>query len=170
VVAHVVGDRLGVAAEQSQVQTGVLDVVGDCRLDITAAQQVAEDLVDDGPLDHRVGLWRPVEFVEVVHPRALDPRANVGHVDDEVRFDDDPCIAPDRTLRLAPVLAFLATVDGHIHSRFEDVCRLGPLAPERRCDRVTCASVGPDRHLTEVALAVLCIDGRPVTDLDCDAT
>jgi len=87
---------VGVAAQEAQIQSGVVDVVVNGVVEVTPAEQVAEHFVDDGPLDDRVGVVSATDLVEVVHPRALHPRADVGHVDEEVRFDDERGVAADR--------------------------------------------------------------------------
>jgi len=154
VAAHLVFNLRPLVAQQAEFQPGLVHAVGDGRFEIHPAQQVAEHLVDDGPLDHRVVERDPRELVQVVHPRALYPRPDPGHVDEEVGFEDDPRLVGRRVADLAAVLVLLGRRDEQFHAGLGVFSRLRPLSPQRHVDRVASAAVGPDPHLAEVALAV----------------
>jgi len=122
--------------------------------------------VDDSPRQDGFDKPRRVEFVQVVHPRALHPRANTRHVDDERRLDDHHRVTRRRVLCLAAKLIALGVVDGQFHPRFEVRPGLGPLAPERDRHRRGLPPIRAHLDLQQVRLAVLRVDRASVTDRD----
>ena len=175
VAPHLVGDLVALAPEQAQLQPRLRDAVGDGVLQGDAAQQVAEHLVDHRPLDHGVVQRDAGELVEIVHPRALHPRADVGYVDEEVGFEHDVRLRGGGVPLPVAVVVPLGVGDEQLHPGLGVLGGVGPLPPEGDGDRLraltgrlaprsprglgilalACPAVGPDRELREVALAVL---------------